>query len=223
MLFNTLPQEGKEKFMKKFISILFAFVALVACTVKLNAILNVSDILSDQNKALMVDVQVVVMSCSDENIEKIKREFEKRKIIANYNSCGHGDMFNDYAKFSLPIAIVKDLNKSIPVENGIFFYVDDDILLLRTSESFASLLDSGSDLMSEKVNISSIEISLTNDGMSDFVIHPMLLFIDEQPVYDTKITIPSFSKVSIKLPDVANKLLEKSNAEYPIFRFVRND
>ena len=209
--------------MKKIVCVLVAFGMLVACTVKLGAILNVSDILSDQNKALMVDVQVAVMSCSDENIENIKREFEKRKIVARYNSCGHGDMFNDYAKFSLPIAIINDLDKPIPVENGIFFYVDDDILLLRTSDSFASLLDSGSDLMSDKVNISSIEISLTNDSMSDFVIHPMLLFVDERPVYDSKITIPSFSKVSIKLPDVASKLLENSGAEYPLFRFKQKD
>ncbi len=209
--------------MKKIIGICFAIVALVACTVKLSTVLNVSDILSDQNKALMVDVRVVVMSCADENIEKIKREFEKRKITARYNKCGSGDMFNEYADFSLPIAIVKDLSKPVPVENGIYFYVADDTLSLRTSDNFASLLVSDSDLMSDKINISSIEFSLTNDGMSDFVINPLLVFVDESPVFNTEITIPSFSKVLIKLPDVANKLLEKSNAEYPLFRFVHND
>ena len=209
--------------MKKFIGVLVASGLLVACTVKLSAILNVSDILSDQNKALIVDVRVYVMSCSEDNINDIKAEFEKRKIAARYNKCGSTDGFNDFASFSLPIAIVKDLSKPIPVENGIFFYVDDDILSLRTSDNFASMLNSGSDFMSDKINISSIEFSLTNDGMTDFVITPMLLFVDEAPVYDSKITIPSFSKVLIKLPDVANKLLEKSNAEYPLFRFKVKD
>ena len=131
-------------------------------------------------------------------------------------------MFNEYAGFSLPIAIVHDLSKPIPVENGIYFYVADDTLSLRTSDNFASMLTSDSDF-DDGIEISSIEFSLTNDGMSDFVIKPWLVFVDERPVFDSEITIPSFSKVSIKLPDVANKLLEKSNAEYPIFRFVRND
>ena len=209
--------------MKKIIGLFIAFVTLVACTVKLSAILNVSDILSDQNKALMVDVRVLVMSCDEDTIDDIKTAFEKRKIAARFNKCGSEDMFNEYAGFSLPIAIVKDLSKPIPVENGIYFYVDDDILLLRTSDNFAAMLNSDSDLMADKINISAIEFSLTNDGMSDFVINPMLLFVDEQPIYDSQITIPSFSKVSIKLPDVANKLLEQSGAEYPVFRFYSSN
>ena len=208
--------------MKKFIGILFAFVALVACTVKLSAILNVSDILSDQNKALMVDVRILVMNCDEDSIAEIQTAFEKRKISARFNKCGSEDMFNEYAGFSLPIAIVHDLSKPIPVENGIYFYVADDTLSLRTSDNFASMLTSDSDF-NDGIEISSIEFSLTNDGMSDFVIKPWLVFVDERPVFDSEITVPSFSKVSIKLPDVANKLLEKSNAEYPIFRFVRND
>lgn len=208
--------------MKKFIGILFAFVALVACTVKLSAILNVSDILSDQNKALMVDVRILVMNCDEDSIAEIQTAFEKRKISARFNKCGSEDMFNEYAGFSLPIAIVHDLSKPIPVENGIYFYVADDTLSLRTSDNFASMLASDSDF-DDGIEISSIEFSLTNDGMSDFVIKPWLVFVDERPVFDSEITVPSFSKVSIKLPDVANKLLEKSNAEYPIFRFVRND
>lgn len=208
--------------MKKFIGILFAFVALVACTVKLSAILNVSDILSDQNKALMVDVRILVMNCDENSIAEIQTAFEKRKISARFNKCGSEDMFNEYAGFSLPIAIVHDLSKPIPVENGIYFYVADDTLSLRTSDNFASMLASDSDF-DDGIEISSIEFSLTNDGMSDFVIKPWLVFVDERPVFDSEITVPSFSKVSIKLPDVANKLLEKSNAEYPIFRFVRND
>lgn len=208
--------------MKKFIGILVAFVAFVACTVKLSAILNVSDILSDQNKALMVDVRILVMNCDEDSIAEIQTAFEKRKISARFNKCGSEDMFNEYAGFSLPIAIVHDLSKPIPVENGIYFYVVDDTLSLRTSNNFASMLTSDSDF-DDGIEISSIEFSLTNDGMSDFVIKPWLVFVDERPVFDSEITIPSFSKVSIKLPDVANKLLEKSNAEYPIFRFVRND
>ncbi len=208
--------------MKKFIGILFAFVALVACTVKLSAILNVSDILSDQNKALMVDVRILVMNCDEDSIAEIQTAFEKRKISARFNKCGSEDMFNEYAGFSLPIAIVHDLSKPIPVENGIYFYVADDTLSLRTSDNFASMLASDSDF-DDGIEISSIEFSLTNDGMSDFVIKPWLVFVDERPVFDSEITIPSFSKVSIKLPDVANKLLEKSNAEYPIFRFMRNN
>jgi hypothetical protein len=208
--------------MKKFIGILFAFVALVACTVKLSAILNVSDILSDQNKALMVDVRILVMNCDEDSIAEIQTAFEKRKISARFNKCGSEDMFNEYAGFSLPIAIVHDVSKPIPVENGIYFYVADDTLSLRTSDNFASMLASDSDF-DDGIEISSIEFSLTNDGMSDFVIKPWLVFVDERPVFDSEITVPSFSKVSIKLPDVANKLLEKSNAEYPIFRFVRND
>ena len=208
--------------MKKFIGILFAFVALVACTVKLSAILNVSDILSDQNKALMVDVRILVMNCDENSIAEIQTAFEKRKISARFNKCGSEDMFNEYAGFSLPIAIVHDVSKPIPVENGIYFYVADDTLSLRTSDNFASMLASDSDF-DDGIEISSIEFSLTNDGMSDFVIKPWLVFVDERPVFDSEITVPSFSKVSIKLPDVANKLLEKSNAEYPIFRFVRND
>ena len=208
--------------MKKFIGILFAFVALVACTVKLSAILNVSDIISDQNMALMVDVRFLVMNCDEDSIAEIQTAFEKRKISARFNKCGSEDMFNEYAGFSLPIAIVHDLSKPIPVENGIYFYVADDTLSLRTSDNFASMLASDSDF-DDGIEISSIEFSLTNDGMSDFVIKPWLVFVDERPVFDSEITVPSFSKVSIKLPDVANKLLEKSNAEYPIFSFVRND
>lgn len=208
--------------MKKFIGIVATIIALAACTVKLSAILNVSDILSDQNKALMVDVRVIVMSCDEDSIAEIQTAFEKRKISARFNKCGSIDGFNDYANFSLPIAIVKDLSKPIPVENGIYFYVADDTLSLRTSDNFASLLVSDS-VFDERINISSIEFSLTNDGMSDFVINPLLVFVDESPVFNTEITIPSFSKVLIKLPDVANKLLEKSNAEFPIFRFKSED
>ena len=208
--------------MKKIIGVLVAVFVLVACTVKLNAILNVSDILSDQNKALMVDVRVLVMSCDEDTIDEIKTAFEKRKIAARFNKCGSEDAFNDYANFSLPIAIVKDLSKPIPVENGIYFYVADDTLSLRTSADFASMLVSDSDF-DDGIKISAIEFSLTNDGMSDFVIHPWLVFADEAPVFDSDITVPSFSKVAIKLPDVANKLLEKSNATYPVFRFIRNN
>lgn len=208
--------------MKKIIGVFIAVFALVACTVKLSAILNVSDILSDQNKALMVDVRVYVMSCDEDSIAEIQTAFEKRKIAAHFNKCGSTDGFNDYANFSLPIAIVHDLSKPIPVENGIYFYVADDTLSLRTSDSFASMLVSDS-VFDERIEISSIEFSLTNDGMTDFVIRPGLAFVNESPVFNTEITIPSFSKVLIKLPDVANKLLEKSNAEYPVFTFVRND
>lgn len=66
----------------------FAVLALVVCTVKLSAILNVSDILSDQNKALMVDVRILVMNCDENSIAEIQTAFEKRKISAQFNKCG---------------------------------------------------------------------------------------------------------------------------------------
>lgn len=204
---------------------IFGFIAVVllfACTVKLSAVLNVSDILSAENKAIMVDLRVYVMSCSENNINEIKAEFEKRKIAANYNKCSSDDGFNDYASFSLPIAIIKDFTKPIPVENGIYFFVDDEdnVLYLRTSSDFASMLTTGSEFDS-KLNISSIDFSLTNDTMSEFEIIPYLLFVDEKPILDTRVTVPSFSKVLITLPDVATKLLEQSSAEYPVFHFNR--
>ena len=189
-------------------------VLLVATTI------NTSDILSGNNKALMVDLQVYVMSCSEDDIENLKREFEKRKITARYNSCSSKDL-NDYASFSLPIALITNPDADAPVDNGIYFYVSNDTLSLRTSKNFASLLDATSDFGSDKINISSIEFSLVNDGGSDFKIKPTLVFVDEKPVYNTTVNVPVFSKVLIKLPDVANKLLEQSNAEYQIFTFTR--
>ena len=206
--------------MKKFI-IALTTILLVACTVKMSTTINSSDILSNNNKALMVDLQVYVMSCSEDNIENIKREFEKRKITARYNSCGSKNGFDDYASFSLPIALVTNPEAPVPVENGIYFFVSNDTLSLRTSKNFASMLDATSDFGSEKVNISSISFSLVNDGGSDFKITPTIAFVDEKPVFMTEINVPVFSKVLIQLPDVANKLLEQSDAAFPIFTFKR--
>lgn len=206
--------------MKRIFWGLVAIIALVACTVKMSTSINVSDLLSSENKKLVVDLQVLVMSCSEDNIQRIQTAFEKRKIKAHYNKCGSTDVFNEYASFSLSIPLIKYTTKDALPDADIAFVVMSDALALITASDFASILDSGSEF-DDKITISSIEFSLVNDRDSDFVIKPTLAFVDEKPVYQETVIVPAFSKVLIKLPDVANKLLEQSGKSYMILKFER--
>ena len=120
----------------------------------------------------------------------------------------------------MSIPLIKYTTKDALPDADIAFVVMSDALALITASDFASILDSGSEF-DDKITISSIEFSLVNDRDSDFVIKPTLAFVDEKPVYQETVIVPAFSKVLIKLPDVANKLLEQSGKSYMILKFER--
>ena len=47
-----------------------------------------------------------------------------------------------------------------------------------------------------------------------------MVFVDEKPILSDVIAISPYQKINIKLSNVANKLLEKSNIVYPVFEFA---
>lgn len=202
--------------MKKVLSVFVVF-ALVACTLKINTLINFSDLTSPTAKTLIADLHISVTSCDEDSIGEIKTELAKRKIKANFNKCTSDDLWNDYASFSMPVTLVKesiDVNTEI---SDIYFQYVNNNLYLKTSNKLESLLDKSSEFYSDKISISAIEFSLVNDTNNVVKIKPTLAFVDEKPVYEKNVEIAPFNKVVIQLPDVANKLLEISNSEYLIF------
>lgn len=191
---------------------------LIACTLKINTIINFSDIISSSDKTLIADLRISVPSCSEDSINNIKTALEKRNIKATFNKCSSdNDLWNEYASFSMPINLIKDNDGK---HSDIYFQYVDNGLYLKTSGKLEALLDGGDDLFAEKVNISSVEFSLVNDTDSTVSIKPSLAFVNEKPVYEENVKIEPYNKILIKIPDVANKLLEKSNAKYLIFQVV---
>lgn len=189
-------------------------IALVACTVKFGATINFSDLISDTNKTVIADLRVSVPSCSDENVQNIQAELEKRNIRANFNKCSSDELWNDYANFSFPITIVKE---SDAPDSDIYFQYKDNNFYIKTSNRFATLLNTGDDMFADKISISGIEFYLVNDTNDAINLKTYLAFVDEKPVYDKTIEVKSYNKVLIKLPDVVSKLMENSAAEYMIF------
>ena len=206
--------------MKKALS-LICIMALMACNLKLFTSINVSDILSEEHKVVMADLKVNVTSCDEESIKEIQTELSKRNITANYNKCTQDESWNDYANFSMPLAIVKDNNKPVQTQSDIYFHYTSGKFLLRTSGRLEALLKSDSDFDS-KINISSIEFALVNDTSDTIKIKPTLVFVDEKPILSDIVTVSPYQKINIKLSNVASKLLEKSNVIYPVFDFVND-
>ena len=205
--------------MKKVFSII-CILALVACNLKLFTSINISDILSDEHKVVMADLKVYVTSCDENNIQEIQTELSKRNITAHYNKCTQDDAWNDYANFSFPLTIVKDNNnKPVQTSSDIYFYYSSGKFLLKTSSRLEALLKSDSDFAS-KIKISSIEFALVNDTNETVKIKPIMVFVDEKPILSDVIAISPYQKINIKLSNVANNLLEKSNIVYPVFEFA---
>ena len=204
----------RGEFMKKILSVLTVF-ALIACTLKINTLINFSDLTSSATKNLIADLHISVTSCDEDSINEIKTELEKRNIRANFNKCSSDDLWNDYASFSMPVTLVKE---SVDSEiSDIYFQYVNNNLYLKTSNKLESLLDKSSEFYSDKISISAIEFTLVNDTNNVVKKKPTLAFVDEKPVYEKNVEIAPFNKVVIQLPDVANKLLEISNSEYLIF------
>ena len=204
--------------MKKTFS-LICIMALMACNLKLFTSINVSDILSDEHKVVMADLKVNVTSCEDRNIQEIQAELSKRNITAHYNKCTQDASWNNYANFSIPLAIIKDNGKTVQTSSDIYFHYTANKLLLRTSERLEALLKANSDFDTD-VKISSVEFALVNDTNEVFKIRPTLVFVDEKPILSDVVTISPYQKINIKLSNVANKLLERSNMIYPVFDVI---
>ncbi|MBQ7055828.1 MAG: hypothetical protein IJN91_02760 [Alphaproteobacteria bacterium] len=202
--------------MKKFFAGL-CILSVIACAVKLSATINFSDLISETNKTIVADLRVAVPSCSEDDIQTIQMEFATRNIRANYNKCSTDDMWNSYANFSLPITIVK---QSLNADSDIFLQFINNGLYVRTSDKLSVVTDTSNDIFVEKINITSIEFYLVNDTNDSVKIKTGLAFVDDEPVYNKIISVNPYDRILIKLPDVANKLLEKSNAEYLIFEVI---
>lgn len=204
--------------MKK-IFLAVCLIILTACDIKLFSNVNISDIFSSDHKVTMADLKVYVTSCNEDEIKKIETELNKRNIIAHYNKCAQDDAWNDYANFSVPLAIVKNNNNPVKTASDIYFYYDSGKLYLKTSNHLEALLKQNLEFYS-KVRIASIEFSLTNDIGEDIKIKPTELFVDEKPILAEIITVSPYQKINIKLSNVANKLLERSNVTYPLFEVI---
>lgn len=202
--------------MKKILAGLCVF-SVIACAVKLSATINFSDLISETNKTIVADLRVAVPSCSDEDIQTIQMEFSKRNIRANYNKCSTDELWNNYAFFSFPITIVK---QSLNADSDIYLQYINNGLYVRTSDKLSDVIDTSNDIFVEKINITSIEFYLVNDTNDSIKIKPNLAFVDDVPTYNKVISINPYDRILIKLPDVANKMLEKSNAEYLIFEVI---
>jgi len=208
--------------MKKILSIacILVLFILTACDLKLFSTINLSDIFSSEHKTVMADVKVYVTSCSEDEINKIQAEFNKRNIVGHYNKCTRdNNSWNNYALFSIPLKIVKNNNQPVKNLSDIYIQYSDNKFLLRTSERLENLLKSDSEF-SRKIHISAVEFALVNDTDYDVTIKPFLVFVDEKAVLSKEIKIAPYQKTHIKLSDVANKLLNNSNVEYQVFEFI---
>ena len=205
--------------MKKFLAVI-CLLMLVACNIKLFSSINISDILSSDNKVAMVDLNVNVSSCNENDIKKIETALNKRDIVAHYNKCTH-ETWNDYATFSMPLSIIKGNDSSTKPLGDIYLSYFSGKLALVTSDRIETVLKSDSEF-SSNFKITSIELALVNDTNETIKIKPAMVFVDEKPILADIVNISPYNKVIIKLSDVANKLLERSNMVYPVLEFVND-
>lgn len=198
-----------------------ALIALAACDMKLFSTINLSDILSPDNKTITADLRVNVTSCTENDINKLQKELEKRNIVAHFNACEE-DFLDDYASFSTPLKIIKGDTETMADMGDIYLRYDGNSLMLQTSERLKSLLKSDTGVGGE-VKISSIEFALINDTQNTISIKPFLVFANNKAVLSDIIEMVPYQKVHIKLSDVASQLLNESNAKYQVFEIINDN
>ena len=190
---------------------------LCSCSFYVSSKINMSDLSASENKVVAANVKThLLTSCTDAYINEITQKFKSVGIDARFTECtknyAYGD---DYANFSVPVEIVKDNKRPKKATKVFYFQYVNNLFLIRTAKSF--------DFIHERDNISFNEVSFLfkNDTSKSVKVIPYMLFVGENPVKADILTIQPNDQIEFELSDVGRKLLEKSNAKYPVFQIVK--
>ncbi len=180
---------------------------LVAC-VKIHTSINISDLLSDKDIVLAVDLGIQDNNCPSEDI---KSSLAKKGINAQFHKCEEEDGIapEKFAMFTLPTALVKNNNQPNSEIGLIYFRYKNNSLYIETSDNIASKFTENQDLQD-------VSFDLVNDTEQKVTISASMIYVDNKAILNETFTIEPFSSVKITLSNVANKFLEQNNRQYRI-------
>lgn len=158
--------------MKKYIKIisiicLSALTTLLVACVKINTSINVSDLLSDEDVVLTVDLGIRDDNCPSDSI---KSSLAEKGVPAQFHKCEEDGRFlvmgmfpAKFAMFTLPTALVKNNNQPNLEMGLIYFRYRDNKLYIETSGDIASKFDKDQDL-------TDVSFDLVNDTDKEITI-----------------------------------------------------
>lgn len=200
----------------KIISIicLFALSALLAACVKIHTSINVSDLLSDEDVVLTVDLGIRDDNCPSDSI---KSSLKEKGVPAQFHKCEEDGRFlvmgmfpAKFAMFTLPTALVKNDNQPNSELGHIYFRYKDNKLFIETSDNIASKFNKDQDLQD-------VSFDLVNDTDQKVTISSSMIYVNNKATLNESVTIEPFDSVKITISDVAGKLLEQNNQQYQVF------
>lgn len=193
---------------------LFALSALLAACVKLHTSINVSDLLSDEDVVLTVDLGIRDDDCPSENIES---SLAKKGITAKFHKCEEDSRWlvmglapATFAMFTLPTALVKNDNQPNSELGHIYFRYKDNKLFIETSDNISSKFNKDQDLQD-------VSFDLVNDTDQKVTISSSMIYVNNKATLNESVTIEPFDSVKITISNVASKLLEQNNQQYQVF------
>lgn len=205
--------------MKKYIKIisigcLIAISAILVSCVKIHTSINVSDLLSNEDVILTVDLGIRDDDCPSDNI---KSSLEEKGINAQFHKCQEDERRlvmglapARFAMFTLPTALVKNQNQPNPELGHIYFRYKDNKLYIETSDNISSKFN-------KDQNLQDVSFDLVNDTDQKVTISSSMIYVDNKAIFNENVTIEPFGSIEITLSDVANKFLEQDNKQYRIF------
>lgn len=193
-------------------------VLLVAC-VKIHTSINVSDLLSDEDVVLTVDLGIRDNHCPDESI---KSSLAEKGVNAKFHKCEEdgrwlvmGMFPATFAMFTLPTALVKNDNQPNSEIGHIYFRYKGNKLYIETSGDIASKFGKDQDLQD-------VLFDLVNDTDQKITLFASMIYVDGTALLNESVTIEPFGSVKIMLSNVASKLLEQNNKQYQVFSLSTN-
>lgn len=193
---------------------LFALSALLVACVKLHTSINVSDLLSDEDIVLTVDLGIRDDNCPSDSI---KSSLEEKGVPAQFHKCEEDGRFlvmgmfpAKFAMFTLPTALVKNNNQPNSELGHIYFRYKNNKLFIETSNNIASKFNKDQDLQD-------VSFDLVNDTDQKVTISSSMIYVNNKATLNESVTIEPFDSVKITISNVASKLLEQNNQQYQVF------
>ena len=191
---------------------------LFGCDAEVDTQVNMTDLLSSENKVIPGDLRVEISSCHEGNSKTPSDALieiqGKIPIIfddAEYAGCTRND-FASYAHFNIPILLAKSTEGKLLSDSHINLISDPDTLLtLGIPEKIKNRIEHvGGEFGSLELGVN---ISITNDTGKPFPFHVISAYVEDEPHVFSSLTAKEGATFSVRLSDVSiDNALEKGTS-----------